>query len=363
MKRILLTLSLSCALTLTAAAQFGPQGPESRVITDTIHSDILSADRAYNIFLPKSYDQDTDRQYPILYLLHGMLDTNLGWYTRGHVKDVMDQLVASGEACEMIIVTPCAGGNVFEGVWNGYFNMPGWAYEDFFYQEFMPYIEQTYRVKADKQHRAIAGLSMGGGGTTSYAQRYPDLYCAAYAMSALMTLEQSNRGGVIPGNSAGDRGTQVEGNGGPGQRPGQRPEGGPGQRPQGAPDGAQGAPQGGPDNAQGRPKGGPGAGPGQQQGPNKFMLLTQSVNEHSCVRYVQEADDDTKAKLRTVSWFVDCGDDDFLLDYNLAFYQAMRQAQIPCQFRMRDGGHTWEYWHSALYNCLAFVTRVFFGVQ
>lgn len=92
---------------------------------------------------------------------------------------------------------------------------------------------------------------------------------------------------------------------------------------------------------------------------NKMVLLTRSVQANSCVRYVQDADEARKAELRTVQWFVDCGDDDFLLDGNLEFYQAMRNAQIPCQLRVRDGGHTNEYWHSALYTCLPFVSRNF----
>ncbi len=206
----------------------------------------------------------------------------------------MDQLVASGEACEMIIVSPNAGGNPATGAWNGYFNMPGWAYEDFFYKEFLPHIEKTYRVRSDKQHRAIAGLSMGGGGATSYAQRHSDMYCAVYAMSALMDIPAM-------GQAAGDD----------------------------------------PDPT------------------NKMALLTRAVQENSCVRFVREADEARKAQLRTIQWFVDCGDDDFLLDRNLEFYQAMRDAQIPCQLRVRDGGHTNEYWHSALYTCLPFVSRNF----
>lgn len=290
MKRVILSLIAIC-LAGAANAQFN-MGPQSRMVTDSIYSDVLQAYRAYTIFIPKSYDVDSTKQYPILYLLHGMLDTNAGWEKRGHVKDVMDQLVASGEVCEMIIVTPNAGGNIFEGAWNGYFNMPGWSYEDFFYQEFMPYIEKTYRVIADKQHRAIAGLSMGGGGTASYAQRHPDMYCAAYAMSALMNIPQGA------------------------ENPSQNPD-------------------------------------------DKMVILTKSVMEYDCVKYVEAADDACKEQLRTVQWFVDCGDDDFLLDRNIEFTQAMRKAQIPCQFRVRDGAHTWEYWHSALYTCLGFVTRCF----
>lgn len=82
------------------------------------------------------------KKYPVLYLLHGMWETNPVWAERGHVKDVMDRLVASGEACEMIIVTPNAGGNIHME-WNGYFDMPGWKYETFFYTEFLPYIEKN----------------------------------------------------------------------------------------------------------------------------------------------------------------------------------------------------------------------------
>ncbi len=285
-------LLIAVGFTLTTQAQFPWSKPHSQILTDSLYSNVLQAERAFNIFLPKSYEVDTTRQYPILYLLHGMLDTNQGWTERGHVKDVMDLLVASGEACEMIIVTPNAGGNIYAGEWNGYFNMPGWAYEDFFYQEFVPYIETTYRVQTDKQHRAIAGLSMGGGGATSYAQRHADMFCAAYAMSALMSIPEKDF-------------------------------------------------------------------PSAEDPDDKMALLTASVIENSCVKYVKEADDTQKEELRSVAWFVDCGDDDFLLNRNIEFVQAMHKAGIPCQFRVRDGGHVWEYWHSALYTCLPFVSRCF----
>ena len=183
MKKLFLLALVAC---FAFAAQAQQWGPRSKVVTDTIYSEILKADRAFSIYLPKSYEVDKDRKYPILYLLHGVMGTNVGWFRDQRANEVADQLMASGEACEMIIVSPNAGGNPYEGDWIGYFNMPGWPYEDFFYQEFVPYIEKTYRVMADKEHRAIAGLSMGGGGTTSYAQRHADMYCAAYAMSALM---------------------------------------------------------------------------------------------------------------------------------------------------------------------------------
>ena len=292
MKRTFLIV-IALVYSFSIFAQVGARPAQSRVETKSIQSKVLNAEREYNIFLPRSYETDVNKKYPILYLLHGMGDTNRGWSGRGHLKDVADQLIASGEMCEMIIVMPNAGGT--GDAWNGYFNMPGWSYETFFFTEFLPHIETTYRVIGDKQHRAVAGLSMGGGGSTVYGQRHSDMFIAVYAMSALMNISD-------------------------------------GQSRQ----------------------------PAAQNADSKMAHLTKSVQELNCVKYVTDADESRKTQLRSVKWFVDCGDDDFLLDVNIEFTQAMRAAQIPCEFRIRDGGHTWEYWHSALYTCLSFVTRCFF---
>lgn len=291
MKKLILTAALCTSLGLSAQMP-GWGGPQSRVVTDSIDSQVLGAVRRYNVYLPKSFDAEPNRQYPVLYLLHGLMDTNYGWTMRGHIQDVMDQLTASGEAQEMIVVTPDAGGQVNKD-WNGYFNMPGWNYEDFFFTEFMPEIEKRYRVQPDKGHRAIAGLSMGGGGATSYAQRHPGTFGACYAMSALMDNPQYGQPYTEP------------------------------------------------------------------TGTSMMDHLTRAVHDNSCIDYVAAAGDDTKNSLRTVRWFVDCGDDDFLLPRNIEFVQTMQKAGIPLEFRVRDGGHTWEYWHSALYTALPFVSRNF----
>lgn len=289
MKKHTLVLLAVLLIAMPALAQ---RRAQSKIETKSIFSKVLNADREYTVYLPKSYEANQDRKYPILYLLHGLSDTGSGWYERGHLKDVLDLLTASGEACEMIVVTPCAGGSVEGGAWNGYFDMPGWKYETFFFTELLPYIESTYRVIAGKQTRAVAGLSMGGGGSTAYGQKHPEMFSSVYAMSALMGLPAER---TVPADG---------------------------------------------------PK-------------SKRDLLNISVIENDCIDYINKADDQRKEQLRTIAWFVDCGDDDFLLDRNIEFTQAMRRAQIPCEFRIRDGGHVWEYWHSALYTCLPFVTRHF----
>jgi len=270
---------------LNSFAQFPGMPPQGKASVDSMQSKVLGVNRHYSVYLPKSYTTNTDKKYPVLYLLHGVFDNNNGWLQRGHLQDVANKLIDSGEATEMVIIVPDAGRE-----WNGYFDMDGWPYETFFFTEFMPYIESKYRIIGDKKHRAVAGLSMGGGGTTVYAQKHPELFASAYAMSALMGLEE---GGGLPAQD------------------------------------------------------------------EKFAQLNKTVIENHCVKFVENADEASVEKLKTVNWFVDCGDDDFLFDVNIEFCQAMRKAQIPYQLRVRDGGHDWEYWHSALYNALPFVSRTF----
>ncbi|PID91999.1 MAG: 1,4-beta-xylanase [Bacteroidetes bacterium] len=145
-----------------------------------MHSEILNMDRLYAIYLPPDYES-SDRSYPVLYLLHGAGDDQSGWVQFGEVLHIADKAINEGKATPMIIVMPDANtGN------RGYFNDPEnkWRYEDFFFEEFMPYIEKTYRIRAEKRYRAVAGLSMGGGGTLMYALHHPELFSSACPLSA-----------------------------------------------------------------------------------------------------------------------------------------------------------------------------------
>ncbi len=153
-------------------------------------SKILKSERKFAIYLPAGYET-SERSYPILYLLHGSGDDQTGWVQFGEVLRIADKSVIDGLATQMIIVMP--DGNTGR---KGYFNdiKGDWNYEDFFFQEFMPYIEKTYRVKAEKRFRAISGLSMGGGGTFMYALHHPELFSAACPLSASvgpLTIEEA----------------------------------------------------------------------------------------------------------------------------------------------------------------------------
>ena len=260
----------------------------SRVITDSIKSNVLKATVKVNIYLPEEFDRQPQKKYPVLYLLHGLTDTYRAWVDKGHLDKVADEMISKGEVCPMIIIMPNAGGPNTRVDWNGYFNMDGWAYHDFFYQELMPTFEKKYRIIGDKANRAVSGLYMGGGGCTVYAQRHPDLFSSCYAMSAWLTSQD----------------TQVN--------------------------------------------------------PNDHQTaVSKAVHDNSAIDYVRNASAEVVNQLKTVRWFVDCGDDDFLLDQNEEFHRLMRGKRIACELRVRNGNHGWDYWNTALRTSLPFAAQSF----
>ncbi len=279
----ILTMVMACLMTTLVSAQWPGMG---KVEYKTMPSKILNEEREYSIYLPPNYETNTDKEYPVLYLLHGGGGSHKDWPGRGHLADVANQLIGSKEAVEMIIVCPEAGKTLMN-----YFNSPEWRYEDYFFEEMVPYIEANYRAKAGKENRAVAGLSMGGGGTIVYAAHHPELFCAAYAMSSYV-YRHDNLFWI-------DFNDPVQ------------------------------------------------------------KKVHQLVEDNNCVKLIQNADQASVDAIKTVNWFVDCGDDDFTFKANLEFVMAMQEAKIPLQFRVRDGGHTWEYWHSALYIALPFISRSF----
>jgi len=158
----------------------------------SLPSKILKMDRKYAIYLPPDYET-SQRSYPVLYLLHGAGDDQSGWIQFGEVKNITDKAIQDGKCTAMIIVMP--DGNTGQ---RGYFNSPGgdWNYEDFFFKELIPYVEKTYRTRADKRYRAVAGLSMGGGGSFMYALHHPELFSSACPLSAYigpLTLEEASK--------------------------------------------------------------------------------------------------------------------------------------------------------------------------
>ena len=182
MKQII-NILFGLTLSITLSAQ------ESKVFDSlTMKSKILGEERKYALYLPPGYDTN-ERSYPVLYLLHGMGDDQTGWIQFGEVQHIADKAIADGTATPMIIVMPDANTTHV-----GYFNHPNgkYNYEDYFFNELIPYIEKAYRCRTDKRYRAIAGLSMGGGGTLVYALHHPELFAAACPLSAAVWASGEN---------------------------------------------------------------------------------------------------------------------------------------------------------------------------
>jgi enterochelin esterase-like enzyme len=154
-----------------------------------LKSQILNMERKYSIYLPPDYES-SNRSYPVLYLLHGSGDDQTGWVQFGEVEHIADKAIEEGKSTAMIIVMPDANTGR-----RGYFNTLGgdFRYEDFFFRELIPFIEKNYKVRAEKQYRAIAGLSMGGGGTIIYALHHPEMFASACPLSASVRRQSDNR--------------------------------------------------------------------------------------------------------------------------------------------------------------------------
>ena len=159
---------------------------------EIVNSKILNMDRKYAVYLPPDY-ATSNRKYPVLYLLHGSGDDQTGWVQFGEVLTIADKAILEGSATAMVIVMPDADSGK-----RGYFNdISGkWNYEDFFFKELIPEIEKKYRVKTTKQYRAVAGLSMGGGGSFMYALHHPEMFSSACPLSAYvgpLSMEEARK--------------------------------------------------------------------------------------------------------------------------------------------------------------------------
>ena len=285
MKKIY-TAILAILVSYSVSAQMGT------VYDDlSMHSDILNMDRKYAIYLPPDYES-SKRSYPVLYLLHGSGDDQTGWVQFGEVLHIADKAINEGNATPMIIVMPDAN-----AVHRGYFNDPKneWRYEDFFFEEFMPFVEKTYRIKGEKRYRAVAGLSMGGGGSFMYALHHPELFSSACPLSAStgpLSLEETEKRLKRSYKETSFSKSEIE----------------------------------------------------------------NYYKKHSAIELIKSI---PVKDIKSVRWFIDCGDDDFLFEGNSLVHIEMRKKEIPHEFRIRDGEHTWTYWRESLPVVLDFVSMAF----
>ena len=170
-----------CLLAVSLAAA------QSRTDCSALNSKILKKVVHYCVYLPAGYDagatQRSARRYPVLYFLHGLGDNEQTLFNSGGWA-LLDDLRNHQKIGDFLIVAP-------EGRRSFYINSADGSvrYSDFFLQEFLPYIERTYRIRPGRSGRAVSGISMGGYGALRFAFAHPELFSAVSAQSAALITE------------------------------------------------------------------------------------------------------------------------------------------------------------------------------
>lgn len=151
---------------------------ENDIVIESQYMTTEGYEAPFNVILPSDY-KTSGKKYPVLYLLHGMFADNNSWQKDGNVVALTQKAIRDGVIDPFIIVCPNAYLSFYvDGLeWPIFKRMPVLYYESFFVKELQPYIESTYPVMTDREHTAIAGLSMGGYGASYYAFEYPEKYC------------------------------------------------------------------------------------------------------------------------------------------------------------------------------------------
>lgn len=238
---------------------------------------------------------DSTQRYPVVYLLHGYSDREWGWVQFGEVQLAADRAIAERKIPPMIIVMP--DGKVTFYV-NDLEGKERW--EDMFIQEFIPHIDAAYRTRPQKEFRGISGLSMGGYGSLTLAMRYPELFAACSAFSAAVWEDDELIG----------------------------------------------------ENA-------------RRNYDEFFAKLFGPLHDGDLPAFFRDRHPLDLAKnrpveeLKKVRYYIDCGDDDFLINGNMALHKALKQRGIPHEFRIRDGAHSWIYWRTGIVDGLQFIGESF----
>ncbi|MCF8335168.1 MAG: esterase [Bacteroidales bacterium] len=133
--------------------------PHGEIRIKRYYSDVINTWRQFYLYTPPGYNKNTNKKYPVLYLLHGGGEDERGWAKQGKTDLIMDNLIAEEKAVPMVIVM--IDGNM-PSTLNGFGEEVLKVFERELKKSIIPFIEKNYRVKTGSKYRALAGLSMGG---------------------------------------------------------------------------------------------------------------------------------------------------------------------------------------------------------
>jgi enterochelin esterase-like enzyme len=288
----------TCAMLLFWLAIHTALLGQSKILeSQVMNSDLLKTEVKYSIYLPDGYDY-SERHYPVVYLLNGYTGDETSWIESGGMQQIVDREIEQGNIQKMVIVMPDGDDRLYMNRTDGTY-----PYEDMFMKELLPYIQNNYRVRKTKRYTGISGLSMGGAGALRLAFKYDQHFgaCAAYS-SAIFTEEsvtssdQESMDGYISKAMPDMVGTKGE------------------------------------------------------------KRLNKSYREYDVLQWVKNKDPEL---LKKVKIYFDCGDDDFLTLGNAQLHKELVLRQIPHEYRVRDGAHTWPFWRESLPVGLKFISDSF----
>lgn len=263
-----------------------------------IYSPALKQEVSYSIILPEDYDT-SGREYPVLYMFHGIGGDYTSWLEYGNAARLMDSMVRNREIQPFIMVIPDGYLSYYCNTYDG--NFP---YETFFIKELIPYIDKTYRTRKNASSRSVIGFSMGGFGALSVSLRNRNLFGSVVALSPSIRTEKQYS----------EEGSQK-----------------------------------GWDEQWGRIFGGVGTSGNRR--------LTSYYKEHSPYHILSNLKD---SDLKDLGIMLDIGDKEgTLCESNEELHKLLLHRGIPHEWKVRSGGHDFICWNAALPKAFCFANRHF----
>jgi len=316
-------LSAGCGhWTWVPAAPSRTSIPNGTVHEDLFSSTSLGVAKHVVVYLPPSYDRDSTRRYPVVYYLHGLAGSETDWVSKGGIDAAADSLFHAGTP-EMIVVMP-DGDDGWYTTWIHPLDYRTCAdtvrneaaqsycvahqrYDMYVAHDVVQYIDSHYRTQADRAHRGIAGLSMGGYGAMILALRFPDVFGAAASHSGVLSPLYS---GAHPFVSPKYAATVDEAR--------------------------------------------------TNSGPYYVRYLNYwgaDIERWRAADPATAAEEAVRERERLPDLFIDCGIDDGFVDQNRAFHAELVRLGVRHDYMEWPGAHTWRYWSTHVRESLAWMGR------
>ncbi|CAN5636640.1 alpha/beta hydrolase family protein [soil metagenome] len=285
-KRRFYNYVLGLIFVLSLACSFQGQQAQSKIALPTtvenhkLNSKLMAREMPYRVVLPINYKSEKAQRYPVIYLLHGLT---------GHFDNWTDKskLAEYAAKYDYMIVTP-EGNN---GWYSDSATIPNDRYETYITQELIPEIDKNFRTVADRNHRAVAGLSMGGYGSIKFGLKNAEMFALVGSFSGALgaaswTEKEIGTKGFIAQSLVGVYGATD----------------------------------------------------------------SRTRQENDIFKIVREMPVD---KIKNLPFFyLDCGTEDFLINNNRDFVNLLLEKKVKHEFRQLPGGHDWKCWDAQVQEFL-----------